>query len=199
LGEDGSLVYLTARTVPDVDRGSGGFGDVDPWDVWSRINGNLHQAIDNNPVNGIDALGLWSLWRCLYTGDCNASDEVYDEALDDAADYVNCYKECMACVNKKGLALLAGAFGASPVPKPLVGKWPRPGASWFTSKTRIASIITRAILGSNSPVTKAVHGAANRVAAAPLRASIRGGIGGVSIAETAAAVYCASKCSSGSN
>jgi RHS repeat-associated protein len=157
---------------------------------------NLYPYVLNNPINNIDSFGLWSFYKWLYTGDGNISDEIYEEALDDAADYANCYMKCMADVNKKGLALAAGAVGASPVPKPLVGVWPGPRKSFFTSKTRIASIVSRGLSG-NSAATKALNQAAQGVKRAPGRAAARGGVAAVCIAETAAAAYCAKKCASG--
>jgi hypothetical protein len=44
--------------------------------------------VGNNPINEIDPLGLWSVYRWLYTGNGNASDEVYDAATEAAGDYV---------------------------------------------------------------------------------------------------------------
>ena len=155
---------------------------------------NLYAYVLNNPVNAIDPYGLWSFYKWLYTGDGNISDEIYDEALDAAADYTDCYSKCMADVNKKGLALAAGAVGASPIPKPYLGVWPEPNQSMFTGKARLASMASRYVSG-NSAVTKALHKEALNVKAAPLRAAVRGGVAGVCIAETAAAGYCAKKCS----
>jgi uncharacterized protein RhaS with RHS repeats len=176
----------------ETTRAAFGWPNTDP--LGERGGINVYAYVLNNPVNAIDPYGLWSFYKWLYTGDGNISDEIYDEALDAAADYTDCYSKCMADVNKKGLALAAGAVGASPIPKPYLGVWPEPNQSMFTGKARLASMASRYVSG-NSAVTKALHKEALNVKAAPLRAAVRGGVAGVCIAETAAAGYCAKKCS----
>jgi RHS repeat-associated protein len=42
---------------------------------------NLYQYCGGEPWGYVDPMGLWSLQRWLWTGDGNASDEVYDSAL----------------------------------------------------------------------------------------------------------------------
>ncbi len=42
---------------------------------------NLYRYVGNSPTNATDPTGLWSFYRWLYTGDGNASDEVYDASL----------------------------------------------------------------------------------------------------------------------
>src|SRR5262249_6364124 len=42
---------------------------------------NLQRYVGNSPVNGTDPSGLWNFVRWLYTGDGDASDEIYNAAM----------------------------------------------------------------------------------------------------------------------
>jgi len=47
---------------------------------------NWYGYCENNPMGWIDPSGLWNMWKWIYTGDGNASDELYGIALDQAWD-----------------------------------------------------------------------------------------------------------------
>ena len=47
---------------------------------------NWYGYCDSDPLTGVDPTGLWNLHRLIYTGDANASDEVYEAALEQAGD-----------------------------------------------------------------------------------------------------------------
>jgi hypothetical protein len=88
---------------------------------------------ENNPVNRIDPSGLWSLYRWIYTGDPNASDAVYNAALDAAAKALvtdsitnaKCIKDC-AITQNKSLLLPSAALGTGipGIPKAWISKLP---------------------------------------------------------------------------
>jgi uncharacterized protein RhaS with RHS repeats len=48
---------------------------------------NLYAFCGNNPVNWSDPSGFGSLYRWIYTGDWNASDDVYDAAITASGDW----------------------------------------------------------------------------------------------------------------
>jgi len=52
-------------------------------DGWNNL-----AYLNNNVIHDIDFLGAWSLSRWLYTGDGNASDEVYNAATSTAGDFI---------------------------------------------------------------------------------------------------------------
>lgn len=49
---------------------------------------NLYGFVGNDAMNGVDPYGFWSFYKWLYTGDGNLDDEVFDEAMDGAAESV---------------------------------------------------------------------------------------------------------------
>jgi RHS repeat-associated protein len=79
---DSGLMLLGHRYY---DASVGRFLSSDP----AQAGNNWYKYCENNPLKEIDPLGLWSLYRWLYTGDGNASDEVYNAALDAGADALN--------------------------------------------------------------------------------------------------------------
>jgi RHS repeat-associated protein len=79
-----SGLQLALYRAYDADRGT--FINRDPIEEDGGL--NLYDYVANNPINEIDPLGLWGFYRWLYTGNGNASDEVYDAATEAAGDYV---------------------------------------------------------------------------------------------------------------
>jgi RHS repeat-associated protein len=70
-------------------------------DGWNNL-----AYVNNGVIGAIDYLGAWTLWRWLYTGDGNASDSVYNEALDAAgASYYNGLQAAIAGMPVLGTAL----------------------------------------------------------------------------------------------
>lgn len=83
-GELSGLGHWSAR---EYDPFAGRWIARDPAGILNGL--NLYYYVANNPVNLVDPYGLWSFWRLLYTGDANASDEIYYAALDAAANYLD--------------------------------------------------------------------------------------------------------------
>jgi len=105
------LYLLTHRYY---DAGAGRFVTRDPIGYQGGI--NLYGFAGNNPVNRMDPLGLWSLYKAIYTGDGNATDDVYNAALAQGAATLTFEGKTMLNLNKKsGIALLA-AFGVGTSP-----------------------------------------------------------------------------------
>ncbi len=55
---------------------------------------NLYGYVGGNPVGAADPLGLWSLWRKIYTGNGNAPDDVYDAALEGGSSILQVIIDC---------------------------------------------------------------------------------------------------------
>jgi len=68
------------------DPSSGRFVQRDPIGIRGGLNTYLY--VINNPLGRVDPSGLWSLRRWLFTGDGDASDDVYDAALAGAWNYL---------------------------------------------------------------------------------------------------------------
>ena len=134
---------------------------------------NLYGFVGNSPPNAIDPHGLWSLSRLLYTGDPNASDEVYNAALDAGAGGLDCWKMCMARKNKK-LVIVAGtvAAGAAPQVLPIIPKSAVPieltrgltGAAGQSTRTTFARVVSLTSKGATDPVNKFIGGQYGKLA-----------------------------------
>jgi RHS repeat-associated protein len=163
---------------------------------------NRYIYVMNDPANSIDPYGLWSFYKWLYTGDGNTSDEVYDEALDDAAGYVNCYLDCLKKDNKCAVAW-AGSIGAAGIG---YGATPRPianlispraalGGSFWKSGVRAIGLRLWDTFGTRSAGSLFLDEAAAFKNAGALGRAGRIGVAGAAIAETGFAIHCAIKCS----
>lgn len=103
---------------------------------------NWYAYCDNDPLSRIDPTGLWSLYRWLYTGDGDAPDEVYNNALDQAWKTLTVWAKHFAIDN--GIAAPPTAVVIGPYPKALVPKAvfrvaTQEGSSPFTSGVRVAA------------------------------------------------------------
>ncbi|MBV6459391.1 MAG: hypothetical protein HONBIEJF_02539 [Fimbriimonadaceae bacterium] len=93
-----------------------------------------------SPFVYVDPMGTrpWyynCFYKWLYTGDCYASDDVFEAALDGGVSGAGCYVDCMADANKV-MAMIAGGsiglFGGG-IPKKFLGLPVFPGSSPYTS------------------------------------------------------------------
>ena len=119
------------------DAQAGRFVNRDPVGYKGGI--NLYGFCGNNPVNDQDPLGLWDLYKAIYTGDGNASDEVYNAALAQGAATLTFEGKTMLNLNKRSIIAVAGAFGLGTSPIWSTKKRPeemRPGSRDSTSVMR---------------------------------------------------------------
>lgn len=120
------------------DSGTGRFLTRDP----AKDGRNWYGYCGNSPVGAVDPEGLMSLYRWIYTGDPNASDEVYQSALDQAWKTLTTWFKHFAIGN--GLTAPPAAVAVGPYPKALVPRnvarvVVQDGASRYTSGVRVAA------------------------------------------------------------
>jgi len=128
------LLCLTHRYY---DPGAGKFINRDP--IGYQGGANLYGFCDGNPVNGSDPLGLWNIYKAIYTGDGDASDAVYDAAVAQGAATLTFEGRTMLNLNKKSLVAVGAAFGIGTAPIWPMRKRPeemRPGSRPYTSVMR---------------------------------------------------------------
>ena len=161
---------------------------------------NLYGYVGNNVTNLRDPRGAEpqgfldnKVYRFLYTGDANASDEVYDAAMDAAGEYTYCYIKCMGDWNKQAYALVAG-IAVTPIPKALTPYTQQAGALDATSKTRLAAIGSRKLLGGKSPITKCLSKAAGGIKNAVKIPAVRVGLAALVPAMELGFAYDCMKC-----
>jgi RHS repeat-associated protein len=99
---------------------------------------NWYAYCGGDPVNGADPEGLWELLRWVWTGDGNASDEVYEASLDQAWDTgkkaaVAYAKHFAERVIENGVPMV-GIFG--PLPKSVFRYLQHPRTKWRNPKFR---------------------------------------------------------------
>jgi hypothetical protein len=87
LGDDGSLAIMTAGLLTKPDSGKvNALSDDEAFSLWSAINRNLYNFVDNNPVNEVDPLGLdpnTELAVAIARGDTEAIQSILDAVADD--------------------------------------------------------------------------------------------------------------------
>ncbi len=92
-GYEGGAVWGDGNELPYVhvgerlyDPATGRFLQRDPVGVFAAL--NVYVYVGNNPILLVDPSGMWSVWRWIYTGDGNASDEECDAAVGAAGQYL---------------------------------------------------------------------------------------------------------------
>jgi RHS repeat-associated protein len=111
-----SVTGLYETPNRDLNPATGTWLEADPA---GYVDGSsLYQPFDSNPQANTDPAGLWSLFRWLYTGDGNASDEVYNAATDAAASYYTAnagstHRALDALGSVPGVGLLASGTSAA--------------------------------------------------------------------------------------
>jgi len=87
LGDDGSLAIMTAGLLTKPGSGkANALSDDEAFSLWSAINRNLYNFVDNNPVNEVDPLGLdpnTELAVAIARGDTEAIQSILDAVADD--------------------------------------------------------------------------------------------------------------------
>jgi len=87
LGDDGSLAIMTAGLLTKPGSGKAkALSDDEAFSLWSAINRNLYNFVDNNPVNEVDPLGLdpnTELAVAIARGDTEAIQSILDAVADD--------------------------------------------------------------------------------------------------------------------
>ena len=101
---------------------------------------------DSSPLTSVDPTGLWNILRWIWTDDGNASDEVYNSALNQAWKTMTVWTSHFAIDNGVGATPTATTIGPLPkiIPRSLglVRNIPVEGESWATSGIRVLSINT---------------------------------------------------------
>jgi RHS repeat-associated protein len=101
---------------------------------------NLYAMVGNSPTDNVDSFGL-GLYKWLYTGDWNASDDDYDKAIDVHANYVMCYLPCIKDVFEELTSvLLIGAGTGAAADSAMELPWQRKLRSGFGSKEELQSL-----------------------------------------------------------
>ncbi len=124
------------------DPSTGRFLTQDP----AQDGNNWYDYCANNPFRWLDPYGLWSLYKWLYTGDGNASNEVYSAALSQARRTLLVWGKHFAEDN--GVAAPVGLATLGPVPKPIAAKlglrvFRTDDNSPYTSGMRISQLASR--------------------------------------------------------
>jgi hypothetical protein len=101
---------------------------------------NWYTYCENAPLISVDPEGLWSLYRWMYTGDGDASDESYEAGLNQAGQTRKTWLKHFAIDNgiiDPGVATVIGPYPKAWVP-PAIARTPvLEGSSPFTSGIRV--------------------------------------------------------------
>jgi len=160
---------------------------------------NIYLYVGDHPLDAIDPQGL-SFYQWLYTGDWNASEDAYREALDGAGDRVNCVITCLKRENKCALNWIATVtsvgigYGATPRPiaEAIAGRSAL-GGSFLKSGVRAVGLrLSR--WGLSGPARLVLQDAAAFKQAGAVGRTARIGVAGVAILETGLSVKCAVEC-----
>jgi RHS repeat-associated protein len=212
----GGLVYFGFRFY---DSSIGRWISRDPLEEDGGV--NLYGFVGNAPINFLDEYGLVKrslidrLYRWAYTDDQNASDEVYDAALDAGVDGADCYINCLKRLNTQAISLAGGiatsgiAYGGTPRPlgNLISGRGMKTGrlvkSGVRAVGLRIAAIErARLIRQGEREAAKTVIATGNKwlnaanqfKKASTLGRAAKIGVAGIAIGETAAALYCSRAC-----